>query len=30
VFVRDITANDVMLGMRYKFQREAVAYMPVK
>lgn len=30
VFIRDITANDVMLGMRYKFQREAVAYMPVK
>jgi hypothetical protein len=23
-------ANDVMLGMRYKFQREPVAYVPVK
>jgi opacity protein-like surface antigen len=30
VFVRDITSNDVMLGMRYKFQREAVVYQPVK
>lgn len=30
LFIRDITANDVMLGMRYKFQREAVAYVPVK
>ena len=26
----DITSNDVMLGMRYKFQREAVVYQPVK
>ena len=30
VFIRDITSNDVMLGMRYKFQREAVVYQPVK
>jgi opacity protein-like surface antigen len=30
LFIKDITANDVMLGMRYKFQREPVAYMPVK
>jgi opacity protein-like surface antigen len=30
VFIRDITSNDVMLGMRYKFQREPVAYVPVK
>ena len=30
VFVQDITSNDVMLGMRYKFQREAVVYQPVK
>jgi len=30
VFIKDITANDVMLGMRYKFQREAVAYVLVK
>ena len=27
---KDITSNDVMLGMRYKFQREAVVYQPVK
>jgi hypothetical protein len=30
VFARDITSNDVMLGYRYKFQREAVVYQPVK
>lgn len=30
VFIQDITSNDVMLGMRYKFQREAVVYQPVK
>lgn len=30
LFINDITSNDVMLGMRYKFQRETVAYAPVK
>jgi opacity protein-like surface antigen len=30
VHVRDITSNDVMLGVRYKLQREAVVYQPVK
>jgi opacity protein-like surface antigen len=30
VFIKDVTSNDVMLGMRYKFQREAVVYQPVK
>jgi opacity protein-like surface antigen len=28
--IKDITSNDVMLGVRYKFQRETVAYQPVK
>ena len=28
--LKDITANDVMLGVRYKLQREAVVYQPVK
>jgi opacity protein-like surface antigen len=28
--IRDITSNDLMLGVRYKLQREPVAYMPVK
>jgi opacity protein-like surface antigen len=30
VYLKDIVSNDVMLGMRYKFQREAVVYQPVK
>jgi opacity protein-like surface antigen len=30
VHVRDITSNDLMLGVRYKLQREAVVYQPVK
>jgi opacity protein-like surface antigen len=30
VFARDITSNDVMIGYRYKLQREAVVYQPVK
>jgi opacity protein-like surface antigen len=30
VYARDITSNDLMVGYRYKFQREAVAYEPVK
>ena len=30
VFARDITSNDVMVGYRYKLQREAVVYQPVK
>jgi opacity protein-like surface antigen len=28
--LKDITSNDVMLGVRYKLQREAVVYQPVK
>jgi opacity protein-like surface antigen len=28
--IKDITSNDVMLGVRYKLQREAVVYQPVK
>lgn len=28
--IKDITSNDVMLGVRYKLQREPVSYMPVK
>jgi opacity protein-like surface antigen len=28
--INDITSNDVLLGVRYKFQREAVVYQPVK
>jgi len=28
--IKDITSNDVMFGVRYKFQRETVAYQPVK
>lgn len=28
--LKDITSNDVMFGVRYKLQREAVAYQPVK
>jgi opacity protein-like surface antigen len=28
--IKDITSNDVLLGVRYKFQREAVVYQPVK
>ena len=30
VFARDITSNDVMVGYRYKLQREVVVYQPVK
>ena len=30
VHINDITSNDVMLGVRYKLQREAVVYQPVK
>jgi opacity protein-like surface antigen len=30
VQIKDITSNDVMLGVRYKLQREAVVYQPVK
>jgi opacity protein-like surface antigen len=30
VFIKDITSNDVMLGMRYKFDRTPVVYQPVK
>jgi opacity protein-like surface antigen len=28
--INDITSNDVLLGLRYKLQREAVVYQPVK
>ncbi len=28
--IKDITSNDLMLGVRYKLQREAVVYQPVK
>ena len=28
--IRDITSNDLLLGVRYKLQRETVAYEPVK
>jgi len=28
--IKDITSNDVMLGVRYKLQREPVSYVPVK
>ena len=28
--LKDITSNDVLLGVRYKLQREAVVYQPVK
>jgi opacity protein-like surface antigen len=28
--IRDITSNDVLFGIRYKFQKEAIAYQPVK
>ena len=28
--IRDITTNDLMLGVRYKLQREVVVYQPVK
>ncbi len=28
--IKDVTSNDVMLGVRYKLQREAVVYQPVK
>ncbi len=30
VAIRDITTNDVMLGVRYKFQREQPVMYPVK
>ncbi len=28
--IKDITSNDLLLGFRYKLQREAVVYQPVK
>jgi opacity protein-like surface antigen len=28
--IKDITSNDLLLGVRYKLQREPVSYMPVK
>lgn len=28
--IKDITSNDVMFGVRYKFQKETVAFQPVK
>lgn len=28
--IKDITSNDLLLGVRYKLQRETVAYQPVK
>ncbi|KAB2940058.1 MAG: outer membrane beta-barrel protein [Hyphomicrobium sp.] len=28
--IKDITSNDLLLGVRYKLQREAVVYQPVK
>ena len=30
VHIKDVTSNDLLFGVRYKLQREAVVYQPVK